>query len=94
MLFSRNPICCIVPVETGELEKEEKLMKLLGSFLVPLQLATRGHLIVHGLEDFWEAEADWWDLLIYKIYGEQRFYLQIFQVKKPASRNPLLCCLK
>ncbi|XP_068263424.1 E3 ubiquitin-protein ligase MARCHF7 isoform X2 [Nyctibius grandis] len=33
-------------------------MKLLGSFQRPLQLATQGHLIIHILEDFWEAEAD------------------------------------
>lgn len=48
----------MVPVEIGGLERE-KPMKLLGNLLLPLQLATQGHLIVHGLEDFWEAETDW-----------------------------------
>uniref|UniRef100_A0A8C2T7V5 RING-type E3 ubiquitin transferase n=1 Tax=Coturnix japonica TaxID=93934 RepID=A0A8C2T7V5_COTJA len=44
-------------METGELERE-RLVKILGSLQHPLRLTTQGHLITHGLEDFWEAETD------------------------------------
>lgn len=83
----------IVPVETGELEKETP-MKLLGSLQRPLQLATQGHLIIHILEDFWEAETDWWELLMCntlkkkKINKNQGFTLA-FPIWKAASRGSL-----
>lgn len=91
MLFFRNPVYWIVPVETGELEKETPV-KLLGSLQRRLQLATQGHLIIHILEDFWEAEADWWELLMCdtwkKILKLQGFTLA-FPIWKAARRRSL-----
>lgn len=68
-LFFRNPVYWIVPVETGELEKGTPV-KLLGSFQRRLQHATQGHLITLILEDFWEAEADWWEVLMCDNWGK------------------------
>lgn len=91
MLFFRNPVYWIVPVETGDLEKGTP-MKLLGSLQHRLQLATQGHLITLILEDFWEAEADWWELLLCdtweKILKPQGFTL-VFPIWNAASRGSL-----
>lgn len=58
MFLFRNPAGCVVPVQIGQLEKE-KLLKVHGSFQLHPKLATQEHLIVRGLEDFWEVEIDW-----------------------------------
>lgn len=91
MLFFRNPVYWIVPAETGELAKGT-LVKLLGSLQRRLRLTTQGHLITLILEDFWEAEADWWELLMCdtwkKLLKPQGFAL-VLPIWKAVSRGSL-----